>query len=76
MKKQEFKTNINCNGCLTTVTPFLDNLPSTEWSVDINNSDKMLTVQGDIAEASIIEVVQKAGFEITPKKTRGVFNWF
>ena len=76
MKKQEFKTIINCNGCVATVTPYLDKLIDSEWSVDTNNPDKVLTVQGDLPQESIIKAVQDAGFEITPKKSKGVFNWF
>ena len=76
MKKQEFKTNINCNGCVATVTPYLNKLSDTEWEVDTNNPDKVLTVNGEVDEVQIIKAVKEAGFEISPKKTRGVFNWF
>jgi copper chaperone len=76
MKKQEFKTNINCNGCIATVTPYLNKLENVKWEVDTNNPDKVLTVTGEIGQEQIIMTVQEAGFEISPKKTRGVFNWF
>jgi copper chaperone CopZ len=76
MKKQEFKTNINCSGCVAIVKPFLDKLRDATWSVDTNNPDKVLTVQGDVSQEEIELVVKEAGFEISPKKIRGVFNWF
>ena len=68
MKKQEFKTNINCSGCVATVTPFLDKLSDATWSVDTNNPDKVLTVQGEVPQEVIVLAVKEAGFEISPKK--------
>lgn len=67
-KTHQFKTNINCGGCITTVTPFLNGIEGvTQWEVDTTNKDKILTVKTTtISEQQIIEVVQKAGFKIEP----------
>ena len=47
MKKAVYKTNINCGGCIATVTPFLDKAQSVEkWSVDTESKNKLLTVEG------------------------------
>jgi copper chaperone CopZ len=65
-KKLVFKTNINCGGCISAVTPFLNNLEGVDhWEVDTDNKDKILTVQSTgISEQQVIETVQKAGFKI------------
>jgi copper chaperone len=60
------KTNINCNGCIKSVTPFLNDLDNVDlWKVDIENPDKILEVTlDDEDEKPVIEAVKKAGFEI------------
>ncbi len=66
MKTVKFKTNITCEGCLNSVTPFLNELDNIDtWKVDIENPDKVLEVKlEDDNEEIIIEVVKKAGFDI------------
>jgi len=66
MKTVKFKTNINCGGCIKSVTPFLNALDNIDsWKVDTQNPDKVLEVDlTDDNEGIIIETVQKAGFEI------------
>ncbi len=68
MKTYQFKTNINCGGCIATVKPFLDNASGIEeWSVDTALRDKILTVQtNEASPAEIIKTVEKAGFKIEP----------
>lgn len=67
-KTLKFKTNINCGGCVATVTPFLNEIEGLHhWEVDTVNKDKILTVEtAEINEQQIIETVQKAGFKIEP----------
>ena len=67
-KTHQFKTNINCGGCVATVTPFLNETEGVcHWEVDTTNKDKILTVEtAEISEQQIIETVQKAGFKIEP----------
>lgn len=64
----QFKTNINCGGCLTKVTPFLNDAEGVcDWEVDIDHKDKVLTIATEgISEQDVIEAVQKAGFKIEP----------
>lgn len=66
METLQFKTNINCGGCIAKVTPFLNQLEDVEdWRVDTNNPDKILTVSGEDITPDLIEsTVQKAGFTI------------
>jgi copper chaperone len=66
MKTVKFKTKINCGSCVKSVTPFLNELDNVdEWKVDTNNPDKILEVLLDDEDSNtVIEAVQKAGFEI------------
>ncbi len=68
----QFKTNINCGGCIEQVKPYLDALKSIEsWDVDTNNPDKILTIKGDVDPDTVREVVRKAGFKA--KETKNGF---
>ena len=66
MKTLQFKTNIICGNCVRAVTGFLNDVPSIrEWSVDTDNPDKILTVQGDeVAIEAVVEAVENAGFDV------------
>lgn len=65
MKQYQFKTNINCSGCVAKVTPVLNqNEEIKEWDVDTNNSNKILTVTTEnLGEEEVKDIVQKAGFK-------------
>jgi copper chaperone len=66
MKKAQFKTSINCNNCVRTVTGFINDVEGMEmWVVDTDNPDKILTVEGEFDSASVIEAVEEAGFDIS-----------
>lgn len=66
MKTKQFKTNINCSGCVAKVTPFLNPLlGENQWQVDTANKDKILTVTSDhLDEKTLLEQVKSAGFKI------------
>lgn len=65
MHTLKFKTNINCGGCLKSVTPHLNELDSIEsWKVDIENPDKILEVELEGDENEVVKAVTEAGFEI------------
>lgn len=63
--KYQFKTNINCSGCIEAVTPYLDaNNEIKHWEVDISNRDKVLTVETDhLSDEMIRQIVKNAGYE-------------
>lgn len=65
METLKYKTNINCGGCVATVTPYLDKLAGVEkWEVDTQNPDKILTVKGkDVPDAAVQQAVEEAGFQ-------------
>jgi copper chaperone len=61
---QRFKTNIKCGGCIQTVKPFLDGLKEiNNWQVDLGSPDRILSVDGDIAEDKVIQAIQAAGYQ-------------
>jgi Cu2+-exporting ATPase len=66
MSTYTFKTNINCNGCIASVTPKLEALEGiNQWSVDTENPEKILTVETSALSAEdISEAVKSAGFSI------------
>ena len=66
MRELKFKTNINCGGCIQTVTPFLEAEQGIQhWQVDTSTADKILTVEGEaIQKEAVIKTVEKAGFKI------------
>ena len=65
MKKYQFKTNINCGGCLSVVTPYLNEDPGIKhWNVDTLNPSKILTVETDVLEApEVKKIIEKAGYK-------------
>lgn len=67
-KKLQFKTNINCSGCVASVKEPLDTAAGIqEWEVDTANKDKVLTVvSSGISTEQVVDTIQKAGFKIEP----------
>ena len=65
MNKYQFKTNINCGGCVAAITPHLNtNKEIKHWEVDTTNPNKILTVETEnLSEDTIKEIVQKAGYK-------------
>lgn len=61
----KFKTNINCAGCISKITPFLDNQQGIDsWKVDTNDPDKILTVKSNGATKEDVEAnLEKVGFK-------------
>lgn len=64
MNTLKFKTNINCTGCLSKVTPFLDQENGIEkWEVDLQSDKRVLTVEtSNLDKEELQQTVQKAGF--------------
>tara|TARA_R110001583_G_scaffold412_4_gene3869 strand:+ start:11796 stop:12008 length:213 start_codon:yes stop_codon:yes gene_type:complete len=66
MENLKFKTNINCTGCLSKVSPQLNNEKGIEeWNVDLESPEKILSVKASSAsEEEIVNAVKKVGFTI------------
>jgi copper chaperone len=59
----KFKTNIKCGGCIQTVKPFLEGLKEIKnWQVDLSSPDRILSVEGEVAEEKVIQAIQAAGY--------------
>jgi len=66
METLKFKTNIKCGGCIAAVTPHLNKLKDIQkWEVDIQNPDKILTVEGKpgIDDQEVIDTLEVAGYK-------------
>jgi copper chaperone len=65
METLKFKTNIKCSGCVAGVTPALnETVGQNNWTVDIQNPDKILTVMADdVTTEEVQQAVKKAGFQ-------------
>lgn len=65
METRRFKTNINCTGCLSKVTPVLNEEGSIhQWDVDLEHEDRILTVKSsDLSAEEVEKTVSKAGFQ-------------
>ena len=63
--KYKYKTNINCGGCVASVTPhFNASNDIKSWDVDTTNPQKVLTVESDnLSDEMIQEIINKAGFK-------------
>jgi hypothetical protein len=71
MKTLQFKTNINCGGCLRGVTPALDKHEDIrDWKVDLQSDDRILTVTGEdeLTATEVQRTVSSAGFQAQPIK--------
>ena len=48
MKTVQFKTNINCGGCIAKATPTLNEVVGAgQWTVDTQNPNTVLTISND-----------------------------
>ena len=68
MSTLRFKTNVNCGGCIGTVTPFINRIPGIEhWEVDTKRVDRQLTVTGeDVTAEQIVQALEEAGYSAEP----------
>lgn len=61
---KKFKTDLNCQGCVSKIQNALDSSPQIHsWSVDTTHPDKILTVNSeDITPEQIQEILKSKGF--------------
>ncbi|MDD3771347.1 MAG: heavy metal-associated domain-containing protein [Weeksellaceae bacterium] len=64
-KEFQFKTNLNCGGCVSKIQSDLDNAKGIHhWNVDTENSNKILTVSSKgITEDEVITIIKSKGFK-------------
>ena len=65
MKTLKFKTNVNCGGCLATITPHMNQVAGiVKWSVDTTNPHKIMTVEAsDVQPEVIVATLKKVGYK-------------
>ncbi len=68
MRTIKFKTNIKCAGCISAVSPYLNNVDEIKnWEVNTDSPDKILTVNAeDISVSTLISKVKQAGYRAEP----------
>jgi copper chaperone len=68
METLQFKTNINCAGCIARVAPKLESTKGIlNWKVDTANPNRVLTVETDnLSKDVVMAAVKEAGFNIQP----------
>ena len=64
MNRYQFKTNINCTGCVAKVTPVLNgSIEIDHWHVDTADPAKLLTVEtSKLSAEEVKQLVSRAGF--------------
>ncbi|UJP66493.1 heavy-metal-associated domain-containing protein [Mongoliitalea daihaiensis] len=62
----QLKTNVKCGACVAAITPEMEKLSNIEWSVDLKNPDRILTVEGDASALEVVEALKKAGYQGEP----------
>jgi copper chaperone len=67
MQTYQFKTNINCIGCVSQIEPVMQSQPAIEqWKIDLNHPLYLLTVETNkMSKEEVQGLIAKAGFEAT-----------
>lgn len=65
MATKKFKTNAKCSGCSTRIGAALEKngVKAGEWSLDLTNPEKLLTVNSEMTSDAIIQIVTDAGYK-------------
>jgi copper chaperone len=63
METLKFKTNLKCSGCIATITPIMNADENIgKWQVDLENADRILTVETVHSAGEVSEILKKAGY--------------
>lgn len=61
--KYIFNTNVKCSGCVQKIEKeFQSNSHIQEWKVDLNSTEKPLTIVTELSQKEVQKLVEKAGF--------------
>ena len=64
METLKFKTNAKCGGCVAAIQAKLNQIiRPDEWSINLQDPNKVLQVSTKIAPEKIIDAVKDAGFK-------------
>lgn len=65
METRKFKTSAKCAGCVSAIAAKLDGVMTPdEWSVDLSDPNRVMTVRSEADDSRIMAAVQAAGFKI------------
>lgn len=60
----KFRTNAKCGGCVTAIGAKLNRIVSPgDWSIDLKDPNKALTVTTNLTAEDIQKAVEEAGFK-------------
>jgi copper chaperone CopZ len=64
--KRQYKTNLRCESCVSTIAPVLDADPTIKrWQADVSSLNKTLTVEGDsVTTEHVSKLMNKAGYQV------------
>ena len=64
MKTTKFKSTIKCEGCVAKVKSSLnETVGEGNWSVDLKDPSRILTVEGEVDEQKMKEALEKVGYK-------------
>lgn len=67
METLKFKTNIKCAACVAKVTSALnESVGEDNWSVDIQNPAKILTIESEAKADDVRTALEKVGYKAEP----------
>ncbi len=68
MNTFELKTDIHCGSCIKTVAGIFDqDTDIKSWTVDLQSSNKILTITTNYSIEEVINDLKNAGFKAEPK---------
>jgi copper chaperone len=67
MTNTKYKSTIQCSACVAKVTPALDAVAGQgQWSVDLTNPARTLTIQPDVAPEKVAQALAQVGYKAEP----------
>jgi copper chaperone len=64
MKTYIFSTTLKCGGCVTAITPALENDPEiVHWEVDLTHAERRLTIETNYDPETIISKLAEKGYK-------------
>lgn len=65
MATKKFKTNAKCGGCSSKIGEALEKngVKTGEWSIDLADPNKLLTVNSEMTTDTLVRIVTEAGYK-------------
>lgn len=63
MKTLKFKTNVKCGACVATITPAMNELNLEKWEVDLQDPNRILSVEGEVDKEKVKAALKKSGYQ-------------